>query len=314
METPKISVIVPVYNTAPYLRRCLDSVTGQSYRNLEILLVDDGSTDGSGGICDEYAARDGRIRVKHQPNRGLSTARNAGLEEAEGLYICFVDSDDAISGDYIDSLYRACTDAAAEIAQCDFCIEEALLGTGVSTHIEYTGFEMSERLCEGSQDQYAVIWNKLYARKLFNGIRFPDGRIHEDEATVYRLLWKADKCAVLGRRLYFYRQRQGSIVHTSFTPRNMAAAEAYRERIVFYERNGAIKLSDYTKSVYCYFLRKNIAAIRRMCDDSQFWESEMHNAYSSVMKSKELPVKKKLGLSIHMLSPKTAQAIKWFYK
>jgi len=303
MGNPKISIIIPVYRVEPYLRECLDSVLGQTYRNLEIILVDDGSPDNCGAICDEYAARDKRIRVIHKKNGGLASARNAGLEMASGEWIGWVDSDDAVHSSFVETLYSACVDLKAEISMCGFSTDRGQMGAGSPAPRFYSGYEMNEALSWDGSGAFGVIWNKLYATKLFEGIRFPVGRTHEDEATVYRLLWKAERCAVLERRLYFYRQRPGSIVNSPFSERNMDAARAYRERIRFYEAHGARRLTDYTKAVYCYFLRRHLREIRRDLGDSELWIREMWTACRDVLRSGEVTLKKKLSLALHMISP-----------
>lgn len=304
MQAPKISMVVPVYGVEPYLRECLDSIVAQSYRNLDIILVDDGSPDGCGKICDEYAASDDRIRVIHQENAGLSAARNVGIREAQGEYLCFVDSDDAVHPEFVSALYGACVRTGAEIALCKFSSQKNKLRTSDIADRICTAREISVELSMDATGVIGVAWNKLYAARLFEKLHFPVGRIHEDEATVYRFYWESRSCVLLEDVLYFYRIRESSITNQTFSPRRMDAALAYQERIHFYQQLGETQLTDYTKAVYCHFLRRHIRDIRNFVDQPKEWEREMHRAYREVIRSTHLTRKKKLSLSLQMLCPK----------
>ncbi len=301
---PLISVIIPVYNVEPYLRECLDSVVGQSYENLEIILVDDGSPDSCPGICDEYAQRDGRIQVIHQKNAGLSAARNAGIQRAGGNYLCFVDSDDAVHPDFVTALYGACVRTGAEVAICRFSADKSRLERYPADAKVYTPREISAELCNDATGTLGVTWNKLYAARLFEHISFPVGRIHEDEATTYRLFWESRSCALLTDVLYYYRTRENSIVNSGFSLRRMDAALAYRERIDFYDKNKEKELADYARAVYCHFLRRYRKEIRATDPDPGHWEQEMYAAWAAVLRSPRVGMKKKFSLSLQMLSPR----------
>lgn len=303
MNQPKISVIVPVYKVEDYLRACVDSLVAQCYENLEIILVDDGSPDRCGAICDEYAARDSRIQVIHQENAGLSAARNAGIKRATGEFLCFVDSDDTVHPRYVAALYDACARTGAEIAVCRFSDNaEGLEWHGAAPAV-YTPREISMELCMDSTGVLGVTWNKMYAARLFENIFFPPGRIHEDEATTYRLFWESRSCALMTDVLYHYRTRESSIVHSGFTQRRMDAALAYRERIEFYNCHSEPELADYTKAVYCHFLRSYRQEIRTNTRDPGHWMREMRAAFAGVLRSSRVTLKKKLSLSLQMLSP-----------
>lgn len=208
-----ISVIVPVYNTELYLRQCLDSILCQTYRDLEILLIDDGSTDKSGKICDEYAKCDNRIIVIHTKNHGLSSARNLGLRNAKGEYVGFVDSDDYIEPNMYECLYRQIEKTGADISNCggwreyqnskfDYNVFDGLL----------IGTEQIRALILGQISNAA--WNKLYKRNCWTGIRFPEGHNYEEYATAYRIFLKTHSISCISKHLYHYRMRVGSIVHT----------------------------------------------------------------------------------------------------
>lgn len=297
MAPALVSVIVPVYNVASYLEECLDSVVGQTYRNLEIIVVDDGSTDGSGAVCDEYAKKDGRIQVIHQPNRGLSVARNVGLDVAKGDHISFVDSDDAVSPVFIEALLSA----GADVAQCASCRNaEGLNRENRRPAFEYlTNVEASERLQFDSTGDATVVWNKLYRRGLFDAIRFPEGKQHEDEFVTYRVLWDAGQMAVTGELLYFYRRRPASVMGLGFTSQSFDAVEALEGRAAFYRRRSEERLAAMTDVVACHRLCGVLKAARLVMPDKMtHWERKAHELYRSSMRSPVVPLKKKVTLSV----------------
>lgn len=204
-----ISVIVPVYNVEKYLRKCVDSILAQTYTNLEIILVDDGSPDNCGKICDEYAAKDSRIKVIHQENGGLSAARNAGLDVATGDYIGFVDSDDYIAPDMYEKLYQAIEIYNSDIALCGFKKFELESRTEVyEKKLLYRDEFLKELLLENIKS-YA--WNKLYKKSLFDNVRFPEGELFEDLKIMHLIGEKVSAVSFTNKILYYYRIRQGSI-------------------------------------------------------------------------------------------------------
>lgn len=209
----RISVIIPIYNAGSNLRRCLDSVIDQTATGLQIILVDDGSTDGSSDICDEYARLDSRIRVIHQQNCGVSVARNVGLEMAEGEWIGFVDADDWIEADMFAYLLENAESYGADTTVCALW-EELPCGSvvkGVNEVAVLTGHEALELLLRDDVlNNY--LWNKLWKRELFRGIIFPVGRSFEDVAVVYRLIEQSTRVVCLPKCKYHYRQHRGSIL------------------------------------------------------------------------------------------------------
>ena len=215
-ENEKISLIVPVYNVEKYLEKCVNSILKQTYKNLEIILVDDGSTDESAEICDKLKKDDNRIVVVHKTNGGLSDARNVGIGIATGNYLGFIDSDDYIQKDMYEYLYKLIKENNADISICnymtiyedkDFQVEK------IPNEIQaYTKIDAMRELLKRNQIQdYA--WNKLYKRNLFNNIKYPVGRKMEDLGTTYKLFDKADKIIIGNQKKYFYLQRMGSIVN-----------------------------------------------------------------------------------------------------
>ena len=211
--TPRISVIVPIYNTERFLPRCLESLANQTLREIEILLVDDGSADRSGEICADYVSRDARFRLIRQENRGLSAARNRALDEAAGDYVMFVDSDDWVEPDYCEAPWRL---AEAQRADLVMFLYRSMRENG-------RPIPSAREMPEGPVDRKtaldllfgvcgSTVWNKLYRRELFDGLRFPPDRFYEDVGTTYRLVLQAERIWSLNRSLYHYRQRSGSIV------------------------------------------------------------------------------------------------------
>ncbi len=219
-----VSVIVPIYKVEKYIHRCIESIINQTYVNLEVILVDDGSPDSCGTICDEYAKADNRIVVVHKANGGLSDARNAGLDIMHGYFVTFVDSDDYISLDYVEKLYKVLKDNNADIS---ICAEEYILelSDGKEKVIKrpFNEFKGTKRLtveealsCSLRQDLFeASACAKLYRASLFSDVRFPVGYAYEDQGTTYKTFLRSEKIVYVGEHLYFYLQRSGSILHSN---------------------------------------------------------------------------------------------------
>lgn len=209
-----ITVIIPVYNVEAYLDRCMDSVLKQSYKDLEIILVDDGATDKSGSMCDEYAKKDNRVKVIHKENKGLSSARNVALDIAEGEYIGFVDSDDYVHPDMFAKLYDAAVRHNSDISICYHYMERkdklAIEDPILDDEEEFSANQALEVLIK-DQGMKNYAWDKLYRAELFDGIRYPVGRNYEDIATTYLLFYKAGKICRIPEYLYYYQIREGSI-------------------------------------------------------------------------------------------------------
>lgn len=216
-QSEMISVIVPVYNVESYLRRCLDSLLRQTYTDFELVLVNDGSTDGSAEICEEYARKDSRIRVLHQENAGPSAARNHGVEHANGAYVTFVDSDDFVEDYYLYELHRALVENGADISICNFNSfneerQSFLFSITSEMYFEKT-YTVEEWLNQENTARYNLYLTftfsplKLFKRELFDGVYFPVGRLREDDATIYKLYLKASKIAFINQGSYYYSQR-----------------------------------------------------------------------------------------------------------
>ena len=218
-----VSVIIPVYNVKPYLRMCADSVFAQTFRNLEIIFVDDGSTDGSGEICDELALQDPRVRVIHQENGGLSDARNTGIGASTGSFLYFLDSDDAISPVTMAHLWTACVRTRADVAIGDHIrfSEDKVPEERRTFSSEALSTEEAIRRMLLNQGYTNTAWGKLFRRELWENIRFPKGLLNEDLAVIYDVMVNVRKTAVVRDALYFYRVRKGSIMTSRIGERNL---------------------------------------------------------------------------------------------
>ena len=253
---PLISVIVPIYNSEEYLTECLDSIVKQTYQNLEIILVDDGSDDGSCSICDEYSLRDSRIRVIHQNNMGVSAARNRGVKEAKGAYIIFIDSDDYIDRSMIEKLYLNLKKNQADMSMCDVISFDDKSRKFTQAKIipdETIGADTAlTRILDNNNWCYVVAWNKLYKRNLWKNLRYPIGKIHEDEAVIHHLLGQCKRIALISEPLYFYRKTTGSIMNSAYSIKRCDRYLAYADRALYFERTNRNDLMMKTIDVYWY--------------------------------------------------------------
>ena len=228
-----ISVIIPIYNVEQYLEKCIDSILVQTYRNLEIILCDDGSTDGCGAICDRYAALDSRIRVIHKVNGGLSDARNAGIEAARGSWYVFIDSDDFITPDTIDRMYAAAVSTNSQIAVCNMV---RIYDDGV-TEPFYRPAEKTTLLAGQTRFETLLqpsVCNKLFRANLFADVRFPKGKFYEDTFVYHILAHRAQNIVLTGHDGYFYLSRRGSILgQPRQTDRYFDFVEAVHTRVAY---------------------------------------------------------------------------------
>lgn len=227
---PLISVVVPVYNVEKWLNRCVASIVAQSYGNLQIILVDDGSVDTSGAQCDQWACEDRRIQAIHKPNGGLSDARNVGLAAAKGEYIAFVDSDDYIHPDFLQVLWQQLDATGSDIACCNtICVQNTEpfpAGSGAVT--EYNTLQACSALIDGRLRQ--VVWNKLYKRSVLQDVLFPVGKYHEDEFWSYPVFARAKRVILVDFVGYGYFQHPESIMGKPYTLKNLDGLEAKCQR------------------------------------------------------------------------------------
>lgn len=257
-----ISVIIPIYNTEPYLRHCIESVLKQTYSTFEIILVNDGSTDHCGEICDEYASDYDKIKVIHKENGGVSDARNTGLEVAKGQYITFIDSDDRVDKTYLDYLYKMLLEEHADIAVCGFIRtsnEKTKRNLEKIDKFTCTNLEGLGHLFGPYYIQLTIACCKLYKKSLFQNIRFPVGKLHEDEFTTYKLIHGAERIAVSTKKLYFYMQHKASTMNrVKFSLQSrLDTLEFLKERIQFFDDIDEPILRDKTIK-NCFFIYENI--------------------------------------------------------
>jgi len=237
-----ITVVVPVYNVEKYLSVCVESILSQTYQRLQIILIDDGSTDHCPAICDEYASRDERIDVVHKRNGGLSDARNVGIERAKGKYITFVDSDDAIEFDMIEYLYGLLFENRADISVCQkLDIDESgrnlnMRGNSIDAAYVLHSNEICMHDFLSKRNISVTAWGKLYRMDLFHNIQYPLGKYHEDSFTTYKLIGLSDTIVVGNKQKYLYRHREGSIMLQSFSVRHLDAIDANIEKMNYISR------------------------------------------------------------------------------
>ncbi len=243
-----ICVIVPVYKVEDFLSRCVDSILAQSFSDFELILVDDGSPDQCGAICDAYAARDSRIHVIHQKNGGLSAARNAGIDWAfsssDSQWLAFVDSDDWVHPAFLETLWQAAQQTGCRLSACGFFRtsgEPFPEGEEPGVQVLPAG----EYYCGSFHGGVtAVAWNKLYHRSLFENLRYPVGKLHEDEFTTYQAVYQAGQVAVTERPLYAYYQNPNGIMGSKWNPRRMDVLQAFARQMIFAREMGEAALGQ----------------------------------------------------------------------
>lgn len=264
MNQKLISVIVPIYNVEKYLRKCIDSIINQTYKNLEIILIDDGSTDNSSSICDEYKKKDNRIVVIHKTNGGLSSARNKGLDISNGELISFVDSDDYIESNMLECLKANMDKYSSDISVCDFYYVKNGNKRKSKTEFKKKEYVSSDKdKFNNIQNEYGPItvyvWNKLFKKEVFNNIRFPEGKIYEDSFVICELLDYSKKVSYILKPLYYYVYRKDSITNT-FNIKHFDKIDSCNEIIRFFNNKGYYDLAQEEKnkkmSILIVFLSK----------------------------------------------------------
>lgn len=266
-----VTIIIPVYNVSNYLPRLMETALSQTHRELEILLIDDGSTDPSGNICDEYSAKDSRVKAIHKCNSGVADARNTGIEKASGEYIVFTDGDDYLAEDYVEYLLKLCTDNDADISCCAWTTDESGKLSKCSYRKNepglYKGYHEAMRAMLTTRIFSSSVWGKMFRRSLFDEVRFPEGsNYYEDDATMYRLVSKAGSVAIGGDAKYFYTLRDDSLIHRSFNDNNFKMIKVFEERCSFIEDNYP-ELSVYARSDILMAVNH---CVIKMCDEKLF--------------------------------------------
>ena len=311
---PTISVIVPVYNVEKYLRSCIDSILAQTYTDIEVLLVDDGSTDGSGAICDEYAQKDSRVRVFHKENGGVSSARNLGLDKALGSYFLLCDSDDAIHPQLcemaitkiqkngLDCLiygYR-CVDEETTLVEIQYDIPKI-------ENIELMNCEqVLQEILRGNRFRMLAC-NKLYKAELWENIRYPVGRKYGDDTSVtYRLMDLCQKVGYVQTPYYYYRMRQGSALHSNISEANLQLFDAYNELLTFFASNHP-KMMEYACNAYIVRIFDFLHGLKNNPDRVELVSmlyKRIKEKAKTIFKHGHPTIKQKLLIRFMMLSPK----------
>ena len=312
---PAVSVIVPVYKVEQYLDKCVQSILDQTFRDFELLLVDDGSPDRCGEMCEAWAKKDDRIRVIHKPNGGLSDARNAGIGQADGDYLLFVDSDDWIEKDMLETLYGLIRDADADMACCNFRSinedgtqhwDDAVITPGVWTEEDF----WKQFFSSNAQTYCNVAWNKLYKKELFDQVRYPVGRINEDVYTLYALVSQCKKIAATDKIGYYYLFRAGSIMNRSGSLRKLTNPEAYINRARSFADRQLWYFSE--ESLMCAvhnMLLGDFGEDGKKSKEYKAIKREAKTVFSRLFK--RMSLKRKISLSLFFISEPLAR---WFRK
>lgn len=264
-----VTIIIPVYKVEKYLKKCINSVITQTYSNLEIILVDDGSTDHCGEICDAFAEKDTRIKVIHKANGGLSDARNAGIDVMNGLYVVFIDSDDWVSKYYVENLYRAVKEGKTKLSTSWFIEvdegDEAIPEAKVSRETEVlTAHDCLYRLFRQDGVEMSA-WGKMYHRDLFENLRYPERKLYEDIPVTYRAIDLAEKVSVIKCVDYYYLQRENSIQYQKFNSNKMDAIVHMQELYEFVEK----KYPDLRKAAVCRYFSTVCNLLFQVDNDSK---------------------------------------------
>lgn len=293
-----ISIVVPVYKVEPYLERCIRSITAQTYDNLEIILVDDGSPDQCGAICDRFAQDDPRIKVYHKKNGGTSDARNYGVERASGKYISFVDADDYLSTNYFAYLSDLLVKHDADISCC--CMERTSEDTsafginpGIPKERLFTGREACREFFGCCYDVLVTVWGKLFKSEIVKQFSFPVGRRYEDEAVVCKYYYAANWVVIGNRCLYAYYQNPDSFMHCQTTSINPDAVWAFGHRAAFFEEHHERRLAELAWNFQLNYL------IRHSLANQGTYDQMIHGFEVG----KSLDLKTKIAVRLYTMSP-----------
>ena len=279
----KISVIVPVYNVEQYLERCVDSIINQTYTNLEIILVNDGSTDNSGKLCDELAKKDERIRVIHKENGGLSDARNRGIDESESDLVGFIDSDDYIDSDMYEVLLKNLNDTDADLSMC--ALYDVYNNTPEAQVTNKETWKLSSeqaiKMVMEAKILSVTAVNKLYRKSLFTDLNFEVGKIAEDAFIMIKLLDKCEKIVATNEKKYYYVHRENSITTQKFSTKFLNVIEAYEQNSnIILEKYPKLKDVAQTRMNWAYFY-----VLDRLLLDDNYNDKELENKLISYLKN-----------------------------
>lgn len=310
----KISIIVPVYKVEQYIDDCIKSILSQTLKDFELILVNDGSPDKCGLICDMYSKKDSRVRVIHKNNEGLSAARNSGIEVAKGEYLAFVDSDDYISKYMYEKLYNTAVENKSDIVICNY---ESVhythkLNYELLEHVDkvenMSNIQALNKLYETNGVAYIVAWNKLYKKELFDNIRYDKGRVHEDEFIIHKLLYNSNIITYIPDKLYYYRQREGSITSIDNKKNRVDKLAAFKERLEFMYEKNIDYLVKKTAQKYIYHFFEIYYSIKNNYDSKNYNElvllrKDYNKVLHIVLKNIDCNWKEKILLVVFAINP-----------
>lgn len=307
--TPLISVIIPVYNGANYIETCFQSIIAQTYQNLEIIIINDGSHDNSKDVCDHYALQDRRIKVFHQKNRGLSAVRNRGIREASGDFIGFVDSDDYIHPDMYKILMNNLLKSDAVVAMCNFKKvfdrnigndenEESVMNKQRVTLI--SKLEAFEHLFDEMNVSFVVPWNKLYKKEIFEEVQYPEGKVHDDEFTVHHIVQATNKIVFTDAVLYYYYHNPDSFMNETYNLKRMDAVEAMRERFIFFIDNEYNQFQSRALNTYMHLLIIHYNLLKKHLPEEKMKRKELIEIYRKDFVNYQDLIAKKMKIELFM--------------
>ncbi len=303
-----VSIIVPVYKVEKYIHNCIKSVLAQSYEDWELILVDDGSPDNSGLICDEYAAKDVRIKVTHKENGGQSSARNVALDlPPKGDYITFLDSDDFWHPEYLSIMMKMCVENDADIAQCGFLRGNAMMFPNIDLSSDIKVYDTHSVFVSGAAN--IIMWAKVYKKSLWNNIRMPIGLYNEDDWTTWKIYYRAKRITITSDKLYYYTLNPTSTMGRLKKKPDLKYFAAYKERIDFFIKEGQVDLEHCSRLQLC----KSIVMVysNPKLDDEQekVIQKVFSENYKKLKASPYISLKYKVILFLFNISPKLISRI-----
>lgn len=308
MAEEVVSVIVPVYMGEQWLERCVSSIRNQTYKDIEIILVDDGSPDHSGDICDRLAKADARIKVIHKENGGLSDARNAGIAASTGEYIMYVDEDDYIHPHMIEIMHKAAKNTGADIVVCDFlAIPDKMIDfppvSGNPKQICFEGQDIMNQLWYRNL-QTVVAWNKIYKKRIYDHVHYIKGRIHDDESSIHYILDQCKKVIYIDKTLYYYVQRSGSITSSKNWKHIVDVYTTYEERLSFLQSKGYNQMALFTKLHILYFIVAHYDYVKRKTETQEVLK-KMENLFAKLLEDEDVQ---------NALTTEQKKQYRWFLK
>lgn len=304
MNNPLISIIVPIYNVEQWLPRCIDSLLSQTYKNIEIILSEDGSPDGCAKICDDYSAKDSRITVIHKPNGGLSDARNVAIKQAKGEYLSFIDSDDYVTEDYVEELYRLCEKYNTKMSVADWCIfpmgKEPVLDNRQREELHFSKNEALEDMFNQSHfDNSACV--KLYHKSLFSDVEYPKNYVFEDLMTTFKLMLKCEEgVAYSNKQLYYYMFRPDSIEGAAFSEKKRESVrEVFRTMEAY--KDDLAPIEDAVKARLSSFSFHLLLKLPDNSADSEFFRTYIKKVRWSVVTNSKTRMKNRLACAASYL-------------